>query len=319
MKIDGFLLAIALAVAAAFAAPWLGTSHGPLHMGTVTDLGVALVFFLHGAAVSTAKMRAAVANWRLHAVIQGSTYVLFPLLGLAIWIALPGLPAPIRVGLFFLCAISSTISSSVAMTALGRGNVAGAIFNATLSGFIGMVLTPLLMGLVTAGGGEVPPVLSQIGGIVVKLLLPFIVGQIARPLIADWMARHKPWVGQADRVVIVMIVYAAFCDAAAAGMWTRGNALALIEVAVLCSALLALVLAITTFASRGLGFSKEDEIAAVFCGSKKSLANGAPIAKVIFGATPALSLILVPLLLYHQIQLVVCAVLARRYAAREQG
>ncbi|PLK26099.1 bile acid:sodium symporter family protein [Novosphingobium sp. TH158] len=320
MKIDGFLLAIGLAVALAFAFPTIGASDGQLRAGLLTDLGVALVFFLHGAAVAPSAMRAAAANWRLHILVQASIYVLFPLIGLAVWHGAPQALGPeLRLGFFFLCAISSTISSSVAMTALARGNVPAAIFNATLSGLLGMVLTPLLLALVMTRAPGIAPLTSQIGGILLKLLLPFVIGQLSRPLIAALLDRHKPLVGKADRAVIVLIVYVAFCDAALAGMWTAGQALALLVVAIMCSALLALVLVLTTLASRAMKLSTEDEIAAVFCGSKKSLANGAPIAKVVFGANPALSLILVPLLLYHQIQLVVCAVLARRYCARSQG
>lgn len=317
MKIDGFLVAIAAAVALAFAAPRIGASDGPLAMGTVTNLGVALVFFLHGAAVSPASMRSAAANWRLHALVQTCTYILFPLAGLAFWYGAEGLIVPeLRLGFFFLCATSSTISSSVAMTALARGNVAAAIFNATLSGLLGMVLTPLMLTLVVEGGDNIAPVASQIGGIFAKLLLPFILGQLCRSLIKGLLDRHKAIVGKADRAVIVLIVYVAFCDAALAGLWSPQHALSILVMAVICSALLALALVLTTISARALGLSTEDEIAAVFCGSKKSLANGAPIGKVIFGASPALSLILIPLLLYHQIQLIVCAVMARRYSAR---
>lgn len=317
MKPDGFLIAIATAVALAFAVPHIGASDGPLAMGIVTNLGVALVFFLHGAAVSPAAMRSAAANWRLHALVQACTFALFPLIGLGAWYALDGVLVPeLRLGFFFLCATSSTISSSVAMTALARGNVAAAIFNATLSGLLGMVLTPLLLALVVEGGSQVGPVASQIGGIFAKLLVPFVLGQLCRRFIVSALDRHKAIIGKADRAVIVLIVYVAFCDAALAGLWSRDHALAILLMAVMCSALLALALIVTTVASRAMGLSTEDEIAAVFCGSKKSLANGAPIGKVIFGASPALSLILIPLLLYHQIQLIVCAVMARRYCAR---
>ncbi len=317
MKIDGFLLAIAAAVALAFAGPEIGASQGPLQMGRVTDLGVALVFFLHGAAVSPSAMQSAAASWRLHLLVQTSTFVLFPVIGIAAWFALAGLLGPdLSLGLFFLCVISSTISSSVAFTAMARGNVAGAIFNATLSGLLGMVLTPLLMGLVVAQGAAVMPIASQIGGIVFMLLMPFAAGQLLRRLVAGLLDRHKALVGKADRAVIVLIVYTAFCDGVAAGLWSVGNITAILQVSVICSLLLALVLVLTTWASRVWKFSKEDEIAAVFCGSKKSLANGAAIAKVIFAGSPALAMILVPLLIYHQIQLVVCSVMARRYAER---
>jgi sodium/bile acid cotransporter 7 len=179
-----------------------------------------------------------------------------------------------------------------------------------------MVLTPILLAVVVSGGAQFGAVASQVGGVFAKLLLPFIVGQACRGIIAGFLQRHNPIVGKADRAVIVLIVYVAFCDAALAGMWTSRNAAAIIIVGVLCCLLLAFALLFTTWASRALKLPVEDEIAAVFCGSKKSLANGAPIGKVLFGASPALSLILVPLLLYHQIQLLVCAVLARRYCAR---
>lgn len=317
MKLDGFLVAIVAAVVLAFAAPAIGASDGPLAAGLLCDIGVALVFFLHGANVSPAAMRSAAASWRLHALVQGATFVLFPLVGLAVWHVTEGLLSPeMRLGFFFLCAISSTISSSVAMTALARGNVPAAIFNATLSGLLGMVLTPLLLALVTSGGANFAAFGGQVGSILLKLLLPFALGQAFRSLLKPFLDRHKPVIGKADRAVIVLIVYVAFCDAALAGMWSADKAWSILGIALLCAALLALALGFTTWASRRIGLAVEDEIAAVFCGSKKSLANGAPIAKVIFGASPALSLILVPLLLYHQIQLLVCAVLARRYCAR---
>ncbi|MEY4159725.1 MAG: hypothetical protein RLZZ136_346 [Pseudomonadota bacterium] len=320
MKPDGFLLAIALAAFAAFAAPWLGASHGPLHMGVLGDVAVALVFLLHGAAVSPKAMISAAAQWRLHVMVQSTTYLVFPLLGLAVWLASPNwLGNEFRIGYFFLCAISSTISSSVAMTAMARGNVPAAIFNATLSGLLGIVLTPFLMGGVLAGAGETSPLLDQINSVVIKLLVPFVVGQALRGLLAGFLDRYKTLVGRVDRSVIVLIVYTAFCDAAEAGIWTRADILSLLYLALLCGVTLALVLVLTTWASRRLGLAKADEIAAVFCGSKKSLANGAPIAKAIWGSSPALGLILVPLLLYHQMQLIVCAVIARRYAADDKN
>lgn len=319
MKPDAFLIAIAAAVALAFAAPSLGAGDGPLAMGAVTDAGIALVFLLHGAAIAPAAMRAAVGHWRLHLLVQSSTWVLFPLLGLAVWHGGAGWLSPeARLGYFFLCAVSSTISSSVAMTAMARGNVPGAVFDATLSSLIGMIATPLLIALVadTAGGGA--PVWSQVGAILGKLLLPFALGQALRPWLSRWLDRHKALVGRADRVVIVLIVWTAFSDSVAAGLWTRDHAASLIPLALLSAATLALVLILTRAAARAFGFAVEDEIAAVFCGSKKSLANGAPIAKVLFAGSPSLGLILVPLLLYHQLQLIVCTVMARRYAARER-
>lgn len=320
MKLDGFLAGVIIAIGLAVAAPGLGAAGGPLHMSLVTDLGIGLVFFLHGAAVSPESLHSAASKWRLHLYIQVSTFVLFPILGAAIYFGLSTCISPeLRQGMFYLCAVSSTVSTSVAMTSLGRGDTAAALFNATLSGLIGMVATPLLMDLVMRTGAAPPPLLPQITAIMSKLLAPFVIGHLARPLLKRFLTEHKTLVNRADRLVILLIIYGAFCEAAAGRVWDKRSPVELIEIVLLTGALLASALTLTTLGSRALGFPREDEVAAVFCGSKKSLANGAPIAKVVFGASPALGLIVLPLLLYHQMQLVACSVLARRYAARAEA
>ena len=316
MKLDGFLVAILCAVILALLAPGLGAGSGPLHIGFVTTLGVGLVFFLHGAALSPAALKAGAANWRLHVFVHSSTFLLFPALGLALfWGSESWLAPETRLGLFYLCALPSTVSSSVAMTALGRGNVPGAIFDATLSGLIGMIITPVLVGLVASSVTGHLPLLPAILDVFAKLLLPFLMGQLLRRWIGPFVARRKAWTTKADRAVIVLIVYGAFCESTASGLWSRYAPLSLVGIALIVLALLGTVLFLTTFASRLLGFSREDEVAAVFCGSKKSLANGAPIALVLFGHNPALGMIMLPVMLYHQAQLIVCSMLARRYAA----
>lgn len=319
MKIDGFVLAMLGAVALALAMPWLGIQDGPLHLGLVTTLGIALVFFLHGAALSPAAMRAGAASWRLHLVVHGSTFVLFPAIGAALFFGLQGVLAPeIRLGIFYLCALSSTISSSVAMTAIGRGNVPAAIFDATISGLLGMVLTPLLVSLVAKTATGHLPLLPAIWDVMKTLLLPFAAGQLLRAWIGAFVTRNKSWTSKADRFVILLIVYSAFCESTAAGLWSRYAPSTLFVIALIVLLLLASVIAVTTLVSRLLGFSRADEVTAVFCGSKKSLANGAPIARVLFGQNPALGMIVLPLMMYHQAQLIVCSVLARRYAERAE-
>jgi solute carrier family 10 (sodium/bile acid cotransporter), member 7 len=315
MKIDGFLLAMIAALVTALAAPRLGAAGGPLHLPQVTSLGIAIVFFLHGASLSPKALKAGAANWRLHLVVHATTYGLFPMLGFVFFFVTQSrLPEEVRLGVFYLCALSSTISSSVAMTALGRGNVAGAAFDATVSGLLGMVLTPLLVGLVAGSATHSLPPGPAIVGIMQKMLLPFAIGQIARPVLHASIVRHKLWVTRTDRSVIILIVYGAFCDATSAGIWSRYEPTLIAEIALVAAALLAAALSATTFSSRLIGLSRPDEVAAVFCGSKKSLANGGPIASVLFGTNPALGTILLPLMLYHQLQLVVCSMLARRYA-----
>ncbi len=317
MKIDGFLIAMASAVALALAWPALGAAQGPLHLPLITTIGIALVFFLHGAALSPQALKAGAAHWRLHLLVQTTTFALFPLVGGLLWLGSAAiLPEGLRLGFFYLCALPSTISSSVAMTALARGNVAVAVFNATLSGLVGMLATPLLIGLVSTLGAGGPSVGDAVVDIATTLLLPFAAGQLCRAWIGTWVGEHKKLTTLLDRGVIVLIVYASFAESAASGMWSRFSLATFALVAVIVALLLALALLYTRALSRWLGLSRADEAAAVFCGSKKSLASGAPMAKILFVGNPAIGMIMLPLLLYHQIQLIVCAQLARRYAER---
>jgi sodium/bile acid cotransporter 7 len=317
IRIDGFLVAMAAAVLLALAAPALGAAGSLIPFNTMTQVGIAVVFFLHGANLSREALHSGASNWRLHSFVQASTFILFPLFGLLIFEyggAL--LPPDMRLGFFFLCALCSTISSSVAMVAMARGNIAAAIFDASLSGIIGMVVTPALIGLIHPGGAGNVPMLRSILDIAYQLLAPFFLGHLLRPLLTTFIARWKPWITRLDRAVIVLIVYTAFCQSTQDGVWSKFSYSTLLEVVVLVALLLLAVLTVTTVLSRRLSFSTEDEITAVFCGSKKSLANGAPIAKILFGASPALGAILLPLMIYHQLQLIVCSFIARRYAQR---
>ena len=321
LPVDGFLAAMLGAVLLASLAPAVGASGGPLHLDAVTTVGVGLVFLLNGIGLSRDKLALGARNWRLHLFVQAATYLLFPLIGIAAMATLGGwLPRDLLVGFFFLCALSSTVSTSIAMTTLARGNVAAAVFNATLSSLLGMLITPLLVSLWLHAGGAGLSLREQLLDVTEQLLLPFMAGQLLRPLLAGWVARHKAITGKVDRIVIVLIVYNSFCNSAQAGLWTQYGIAPLLQTLLLTGGLLAIVLLVTTMAARRLRFTKEDEITAVFCGSKKSLATGAPMAKLLFGGTAAnpsaLGLIVLPIMFYHQLQLLVCSVIARRYALR---
>jgi sodium/bile acid cotransporter 7 len=319
VRLDPFFVAMLAAIALAAVAPGLGARGGPLHIGLLTQVGVALVFFLHGAALSRAALKLGAANWQLHLLVQGTTFLLFPLLGAALYFAAkPFAPAEVLLGLFFLCVLSSTISSSVAMTAMAKGDVAAAVFNATLSGLLGMLLTPALIGFVTVSTESVHW-LTSLGDIALKLFAPFALGHLARPLLASFIDSRKAFLSNLDRSVIVLIVYGAFCDSILGDMWSRYSPAVLIAVFGAVALLLVVALAFTRLVARRMSFSPEQEVAALFCGSQKSLANGAPMAKILFGSHPALAMIMLPLLMYHQLQLIVCFALARRYAARAVG
>ncbi len=320
MKFDGFLVAMIVAVLLALKWPEVGAAAGPLHLGTVTAVGIAVVFFLHGVLLAPEAIRRGATKWQLHLFIQTSTFVIFPVLGgLLYWLTEGVLPDELRIGFFLLCAMSSTISSSVAMTTMAKGDVASAVFNASVSGLIGMLATPLLMQLVVHGEQGVLPLGNAIGGILVTLALPFAAGQLLRPLLLKRVLAWKPVVSKIDRAVIVLIVYSSFCESTASGVWHQFGVGQLLLTGGLSALLLAVMLAITHFSARAMGLVREEEITAIFCGSKKSLANGAPIARILFGAHPGFGMIMLPLMIYHQVQLFVCALLARRYARLAPG
>jgi sodium/bile acid cotransporter 7 len=304
-------------VALAFLWPEPGAQGGFLHPEVLNKLGIALVFWLNGLGLSTASLREGISRWRVHLLIQLSTFVLFPLLGVAfLKLDIPWISPDLQLGFFYLCALPSTVSSSVALTVAARGNVPVALFNATLSALIGVVLTPLWMGWALGHEGAPFDVWPVVVNLLLWVLLPLVLGQALRPLLKAWAARHKARIQRVDRLTILLLVYTSFSDSVQQGIWTQYGFAVLLQTVVFTSLLFFLVLNLTGLASRLMGLSDEDRIAAVLCGSKKTLASGVPMAHLIFGANPALGLILIPIMIYHPLQLAVCGVLAQRWAAR---
>jgi sodium/bile acid cotransporter 7 len=314
---DPFLWGLLIAVAIATVATDLGRSGGILGLDRLINVGIATVFFLHGMAIPRQQLITGMTRWRLHVLVQSCTFILFPLLGLVLWFSLQGLlPPHLILGFFFLCALPSTISSSVAMTAIARGNVPAAVFNATLSSLIGILLTPLLISLVASTSGITLSFSAAVIDISRLLLLPFLLGQLLSPWLGRWFAQLKPITSKLDKGVIIMLVLITFSDAVASGLWSEYGIDLLLITAALCLVLMAIVFSLSGFLARQFGFAREDEVVAVFCGSKKTLASGVPMATVLFGAHPSLGLIVLPILFYHQLQLILAAILAERYAQR---
>jgi len=318
--IDGFMVGMVAAVVLAWLFPSPGAAGGWLYPEILTKAGVALIFFLHGAGLSFAALKSGALRWRVHAVVQATTFLVFPLIGLTAYFGLEGrVGADLRMGLFFLCALPSTVSSSVAMTAAARGNVAVAVFNATLSSVIGVFLTPLWIGLVLQVSGEGLALGPVILDLVRWLILPLVLGQVCRPWIGDWIKRHKAGVHLADRGTILLLVYTSFCDSFKNAVWSGYGAWTIVLVIVASGALFALVMFLIARVSRVMGFPREDTIAAMFCGSKKTLASGVPMAKLIFGAAPGLGMILLPIMIYHPLQLIACGLLVNAWNRRTDG
>ena len=221
--------------------------------------------------------------------------------------------------MLYLCALPSTVQSAIAFTSMGRGNIPAAVCAASASSLIGIFVTPILVGfmLETDGAAEAGGTLEAIGRIMLQLLVPFVLGHLLRPWIAGFVERHNNVLKYVDQGSILLVVYTAFSSAVVEGLWKIVPLQSLLILTVICCVLLAVVLVFTTWASRRMGFSKEDEITIVFCGSKKSLATGAPMAQVLF-STSMVGMAILPLMIFHQIQLMVCAVMAQRYAQREE-
>lgn len=314
---DPFVLFMLLMVALAVVFPQPASQDSPINLSLVSQIGICLVFFLHGANLSPSKLNASIRNWRAHSLIQATTFMLFPLTGLAIYFGTAGfLSAELRLGFFFLAALPSTISSSIAMTSIGKGNVPIAVFNATLSSLLGMVITPALIAIVSAATMNNFSLLDSIIDIAITLLLPFIAGAAARPIIGKLLTDHKWFLNKLDRGVILLIIYSSFAQSTLNGIWQQFSILQFASTAIIVLIVLAIALCTTALIARKMKLSDEDEVAAVFCGSTKSLANGAPIAQILFAGSASMGFILLPLMLYHQFQLIACATLAQRYAKR---
>jgi sodium/bile acid cotransporter 7 len=315
LQIDPYLLFLLATVGLGLLAPARGPAKGALDHAVYG--AVAALFFLYGARLSPAAVWSGLTHWRLQGLAFASTYLLFPMLGLLVAaLVKPYLPPDLVLGLIFLCLLPSTVQSSIAFTSIAQGNVPAALCSASVSNLLGVALTPMLVSLVFPGRGGVTA--HGFGDIALQILAPFAAGQAVRPFLGGWLLRHKAATTIFDRGSILMIVYAAFSAGAVAGVWRLVSPAVLGALLGLDLLLLGVVIAATTLASRWSGFSTEDEIALVFCGSKKSMASGLPMASILFPGH-ALALIVLPLMIFHQGQLFVCATLARRYAARAKA
>ncbi|MFF3750951.1 bile acid:sodium symporter family protein [Streptomyces sp. NPDC002018] len=307
------LYVVALLGTVVFAALLPATGGAATAVGHAADIAIGLLFFLYGARLSTREALDGLRRWKLHLVIGASTFALFPLLGLAVGALVPYLLSEqLYLGLLFLCVVPSTVQSSIALTSTARGNVPAAICAGTYSSLVGMVATPLLAAWLI--GSTVSFSLQGLLTIVTELLLPFLAGQFCRRWIGAFIGRHRKHVGLLDRFSILLVVYTAFSRGMAEGIWQQMTPVRLLALLALAAALLAVALGTTSFAARRLGFSHEDRVAIVFCGSNKSLATGLPMAAVLFGASAGL--VILPLMLFHQLQLMVCAVIAGRWSRR---
>jgi solute carrier family 10 (sodium/bile acid cotransporter), member 7 len=308
---DNFTLALIGTLIAASLLPSGGAT--AVIVDHLTNLAIALLFFLHGAKLSRQAVVAAASHWRLHALVLLTTFVLFPLFGLAFKPLLSPLVTPaLYAGILFLCTLPSTVQSSIAFTAIAKGNVPAAICSASASSIIGIFVTPLVVSLVLTSHVGSGSAWRTVGEIVLQLFVPFVCGQLLQPLIGEWIEHNDQVVGGVDQGSILLIVYSAFSEAVDQGLWHQVPPSALAGLFVANGVLLTAALITTGLVSKWLGFARADQVTIIFCGSKKSLSQGVTMAKVIF-ASHAVGATILPLMLFHQIQLMVCAALAQRW------
>ncbi|KAA0930707.1 bile acid:sodium symporter family protein [Streptomyces apricus] len=314
LPIDPYILLLLGTVGLAALLPARGT--GAEVASGASTAAIAFLFFLYGARLSTREAMDGVRHWRLHLTVLACTFLVFPLLGLAARGLEPVFfDHSLYTGLLFLTLVPSTVQSSIAFTSMARGNVPAAICAGSFSSLVGIVLTPLLAAALLGGSGGGFSADSLVE-IVLQLLVPFLAGQLLRRWIGGFVARHKKVLGLVDRGSILLVVYTAFSEGMVHGVWQRVSPLRLGALLAVEAVLLAVMLALTWYGSKALGFGREDRIAIQFAGSKKSLASGLPMASVLFGAQASLAVL--PLMLFHQMQLMVCAVIAKR-RARDPG
>lgn len=320
MGLDAFVLLLIGVIVLARYFPEPGIREGAFTLQDAADWGVSLIFFFYGLKLSPRQLRADLMNWRLHLSIQGSTFLIFPLVVLLLMLIFGNLGNRLFwIGTFYLAALPSTVSSSVVMVSIARGNLPSAIFNASISSLMGVFITPLWMGIwMSTGGGS-----YDLGDVFIKLslqvLLPVVVGLFLNHRFGSWPHRHKKSLKWFDQIVILLIVYTSFCESFANRMFDGHSTSAIVILSVAMILLFFLIYALISLLSRWLLFNTEDHITAVFCGSKKSLVHGTVMSKVLFPGVAGVGVILLPLMLYHTFQLIIVSIIAMRFAKRSSS
>ena len=320
LRRNWFVPGLLAAVALAWLFPAAGAKGGLLRTEYSAKAGVALIFFLQGLTLSLAALQCGVLRWRLHALVQGWIFLLFPLTGLLLnRVAGGALPPDLRLGFLFLCVLPTTVSTAIVFTAVAGGNTGGAVFNATLSNLLGIALTPLWTRWLMQAGGRSLPLGPVILDIALLLLAPLAAGQALRPWLGRWADARRARLAAVNSGIVLFIVYAAFAGSVRAGVWERYGASTTLRALAGVLLLFGVVMGAVYLTVRAARLDRGDAIAGLFCASQKTLAAGVPMAQLVFGANPGLGLILLPVMLYHPLQLMVHGLLATRWSRGPRG
>lgn len=319
IKIDPFVLSILIVVLLAYLFPEFGGESGPLPLGAIGSIGISLIFFFYGLKLSPEKMKAGLKNWKLHLLVQTCTFLVFPLIVLCFY---PLISTEddrnIWLAFLFLASLPSTVSSSVVMVSIARGNIPSAIFNASISGLLGIIITPLWLGLFLNAAATN----YDLGDIYAKLLLevlaPVILGLLLHRYWGKMAQEYNRYLTLFDKTIILLIIYKSFCTSFEEKVFSNINGGDLLVIGTAILALFYLVYFLTGFFSQQLGFSTEDRITAQFCGTKKSLVHGTVFAKILFQGSASMGIILLPLMLFHSFQIFAISFIATRLARRKE-
>jgi sodium/bile acid cotransporter 7 len=323
IKRNGFIVGLLCAVGLAFLFPSPGAKGGWLHPDLINNAGVALILFVQGLAMALERMKAGAGNWRLHLIVQGFTFLVFPVVGWLfyeltrmIW---PAEPQALRDGFLYLCVLPSTVSTSVVLTTVARGNTPGAIFNAGVSNILGVMFTPLLVRLLMQASDQIGAFGPLLLKITLLTLVPFMVGMSCRRFLRQWADANRRLLNLLSNGVILFIVYTAFCDSVEGRVWEQYGIGLTLQVLAAVAALFTVIFLLVVVVSKSVQLARGDFIAALFCSVKKTLAMGVPLAQLIFGTHANLGLILLPIMFYHPFQLFVCGLLANHFAAQQSN
>jgi solute carrier family 10 (sodium/bile acid cotransporter), member 7 len=318
VKPDKFVLAILSGVFLAWVFPHAARGQGSIILDHISTAGIFVIFLVYGLRLSPEKFMLGMKNWRLHIVVQSATFILFPLIILAFY---PLIQSPehevLWLGLFFMAIVPSTVATSVIMVSIGKGNIPAAIFNSSISGMIGIVVTPLLMGLFlqqTAGGYDFTAIYLRL---TLGIILPVILGLLMRSRWYSYAVRYSRESGMFDKAVILLIVYKSFAKSFNDAVFDSIHIIDLLLLAVAVILLFFIIYGLIHVISAILKFSREDRITALFCGSQKSLVHGTVFASVLFAGYHAAGLILLPLMLFHAWQIFIISIIAARYGGHE--